>query len=160
MAKKKKKKYDKEVNIRNKRASFEYHLLEQFEAGIQLMGTEIKSIRLGQATLGDGFCLFHRNELFVKGLRISEYEMGNINNHKPLRMRKLLLKKRELKKLERAVKEKGLTIIPIRLFINARGYAKLIISLAKGKKSFDKRQSIKDKDIKRDVDRSGSKYDA
>lgn len=144
----------KTISIKNKKAYFEYFLLEDFVAGIQLTGTEIKSIREGKASFVDSYCAFQDGELFVKNLHISEYSMGTHYNHDPKRDRKLLLNTRELKKLQTKTKEKGLTIIPVLLFINEKGYAKLKISLAKGKHSYDKRESIKKKDIKRDLERS------
>jgi len=147
------KKTKQNIEIRNKRASFEYEFLDVFIAGIQLFGTEIKSIRAGQANITDSYCFLINNELFVKNLHISEYINGTYNNHLPLRERKLLLKRNELKKLEVKLKDVGLTIIPIRLFISENGYAKLEIVVAKGKKSFDKRESIKEKDIQREIDR-------
>lgn len=147
------KKTKQNIEIRNKRASFEYEFLDVFIAGIQLFGTEIKSIRAGQANITDSYCFLINNELFVKNLHISEYINGTYNNHLPLRERKLLLKQNELKKLEVKLKDVGLTIIPTRLFISENGYAKLEIVVAKGKKSFDKRESIKEKDIQREIDR-------
>jgi SsrA-binding protein len=141
------------ISIKNRKASFEYEWIEQFLAGIKLVGTEIKSIRGGKANLTDSYCQFYDGELFVKNLHIAEYEMGNINNHEAKRDRKLLLNKKELQKLERKTKESGLTIIPLRLFINEKGLAKLEIALARGKKMYDKRESIKQKDAKRDMDR-------
>jgi len=145
---------EQEINIRNKRASYDYELTDLYSAGIKLTGTEIKSIRAGKASLSDAFCYFKKGELYVKNMHITEYTKGNIYNHDPLRERKLLLKKKELAKLESKVKERGFTIIPVRLFINERGFAKLEISLAKGKKSFDKRQSIKQKDTQREMDKA------
>ena len=142
------------IIIKNKKASFEYEFLEKFIAGIVLSGTEIKSIREGKATLADTYCLFRSNELFLKGMHISEYWWGNLNNHEPLRERKLLLTKRELRKLERKVKETGLTIIVTRVFVNDRGLAKAEIALAKGKKEYDKRQTLKKRDATREIDRS------
>ncbi|MDG5799922.1 SsrA-binding protein SmpB [Marinilabiliaceae bacterium ANBcel2] len=142
------------INIKNKRAFFDYEIIEKYVAGIQLAGTEIKSIRAGKAGLVDSFCYFSRGELWVKGINIAEYFYGTYNNHKPARERKLLLQKKELKKLLRKTKETGLTIIPLRLFINERGFAKLQIGLAKGKKKYDKRESLKQKDAKRDMDRA------
>lgn len=141
------------IEIKNKRASFEYEFLETYTAGIVLSGTEIKSIRSGKASLVDSYCYFVGGELYVKNMHISEYWWGSFNRHDPKRDRKLLLTKRELRKLQRSVKEKGLTIVATRLFIAQNGYAKLNIALAKGKKEFDKRQSIKEKDMKRDMDR-------
>ena len=142
-----------QVNIKNKKAGFEYFLLEKYNAGIQLMGTEIKSIRLGQANIVDAYCVFVNNELFVKNMNISEYEYGTHYNHEPKRDRKLLLSKRELKKLNNKLKDQGLTIVPTLLFINEKGFAKLEIALAKGKKLYDKRETLKEKDTKREMDR-------
>ena len=146
------------VHIKNRRALFDYEVLERFVAGIQLYGTEIKSIRGGHASLPDSFCYFNRGELWVKGMRVSEYFYGTFSNHAPERERKLLLKKKELLKLERKTKESGLTIVPLVLFISDRGFAKLEIALAKGKKQFDKRESIKEKDAKRDMDRAQKRF--
>src|SRR5690606_29541277 len=141
------------INIRNKRAYFDFELLEKFVAGIQLAGTEIKSIRQGKASLVDGDCYFFKCELWVKGMNIAEYFYGTYNNHHPVRERKLLLQRRELYKLERKTKESGLTIIPLRVFINDRGLAKMEIALAKGKKQHDKRETLKQKDAHREMDR-------
>jgi SsrA-binding protein len=141
------------VNIKNKRARFEYFLEEKLVAGIQLTGTEIKSIRYGKASLQESYCLFIGEELFVRNMHISEYTQGTYNNHEPKRDRKLLLNKRELKKFQAKVNEKGYTIIPVLLFINDKGLAKLEIALGKGKHTYDKRASLKEKDIKRDIDR-------
>jgi SsrA-binding protein len=141
------------INIRNKRAYFDYEILENFVSGIQLSGTEIKSVRMGRAGLVDSYCYFIRGELWVKGMNISEYFYGTFNNHVPNRERKLLLNKKELYKLERKTKESGLTIVPLRMFINDRGLAKLEIGLAKGKKQHDKRETLKTKDTKRELDR-------
>lgn len=142
-----------QINIKNKKAWFEYFLLENFTAGIQLTGTEIKSLRDGKANLTDSYCLFVGEELFVKSLHISEYTFGTHYNHDPKRDRKLLLNKRELRKILTKTKEKGLTIIPTLLFINEKGLAKLDISIAKGKKLYDKRETLKTKDTKREIDR-------
>ncbi|MFA5588116.1 MAG: SsrA-binding protein SmpB [Mariniphaga sp.] len=141
------------INIKNRKASFEYELIEKFVAGMQLAGTEIKSIRNGKASINEGYCQFHNRELYAKNIHISEYELGTINNHVPKRDRKLLLNRKELLKLERKLKESGLTIIPTRLFINDRGLAKLEIALARGKKLYDKRETLKQKDSKREIDR-------
>ena len=141
------------VNIKNRKASFEYQFIEKFVAGIMLVGTEIKSIRNNQANISDAHCIFIDNELFVKNLHIAEYSNGGKNNHEPKRQRKLLLNKQEIGKMHGKVKEKGMAIIPIRLFINEKGKAKLEIALAKGKKIHDKRESIKEKDLKRDLER-------
>lgn len=141
------------VEIRNRRASFEYQLEESFTAGIVLSGTEIKSIRAGKASLADSYCYFVRGELYVKNMHIAEYWWGSFNRHDPKRDRKLLLTKRELRRLERASSERGYTIVPTRLFISESGYAKLNISLAKGKREYDKRHSIKERDMKREMER-------
>lgn len=141
------------INIKNKRATFDYELIDTFTAGIVLTGTEIKSIRLGKASLVDTYCIFERGELWVRNMNISEYFYGTYNNHSTRRDRKLLLNKKELKKIERQTKETGFTIVPTRLFINERGLAKLVIAIAKGKKMYDKRQSLKEKDDKRMMDR-------
>ncbi|ADQ18207.1 SsrA-binding protein SmpB [Leadbetterella byssophila] len=146
-------KLQKTVNIKNKKASFEYFFLDEYTAGMVLTGTEIKSIREAKVSMADAYCIFHRGELFVKNLNISKYDNGTYYNHDPLRERKLLLSRKELRKLEGKLTDKGLTIIPTRLFINDRGLAKLDIALAKGKKLYDKRESIKEKDIKRDQER-------
>ena len=135
------------VNIRNKRASHDYEFIDTYTAGIVLSGTEIKSIRAGKVSLVDSFCYFNRGELFVKGMNIAEYWWGSYNNHEPRRDRKLLLQKKELQKLLRKSQETGLTIIATRLFINDRGLAKLDIALAKGKKEYDKRETLKLKDM-------------
>ncbi len=142
------------INIKNKRARFEYELLDTFTAGIVLSGTEIKSIRLGKASITESFCEFsERGELFVINMQVDEYSHGSHYNHKPKASRKLLLNKKELKKLFKEVKTSGLTIIPLNLFLNDRGLAKINIALAKGKKLYDKRESIKDRDNKRNLDR-------
>lgn len=141
------------INIRNKRATFDYELLETYTAGLVLTGTEIKSIRLGKASLVDTFCIFEKSGLWVRNMNVSEYFYGSYNNHAVRRDRKLLLNSKELKKIQRLVKETGYTIVPTRLFINDRGLAKLNIAVAKGKKQYDKRQSLKEKDDKRMLDR-------
>jgi len=145
------------ITIRNKKASHDYEFLEKYIAGIKLAGTEIKSIRAGKATLTDSFCVFRDGELYIKGMHISEYWWGNLNNHDPLRERKLLLKSRELKKIERKVKEAGLTVIVIKVFINERGLAKAEIAVSKGKKEYDKRETLKRKDSERELDRARKK---
>lgn len=142
------------INIKNKKSSHEYEFLDKYIAGIQLTGTEIKSIKAGKASLVDSYCYFHRGELFLKGMHVSEYWWGTYNNHDPKRERKLLLNKKELIKLERKSQEKGLTIIAIRLFVNEKGLAKLEIALARGKQDFDKREDIKKRDHKREMDRA------
>ncbi|MCL1973244.1 MAG: SsrA-binding protein SmpB [Bacteroidetes bacterium] len=141
------------IEIKNKRAGFEYEFIESFTAGIVLTGTEIKSIREGKASLVDAYCYFSGNELFVKHMHVADYWWGSFNQHDPKRERKLLLNRKELRKLQRSVKEKGLTIIATRLFIAQNGFAKLNISLARGKREYDKRQTIKEKDIRRDMER-------
>ena len=144
----------KSVNILNKKAGYLYELLDSYTAGIVLTGTEIKSIRAGKASIAESFCEFNENsELFVINMTVQEYDYGNHFNHKPKAERKLLLNKKELQKLEKEVKNSGLTIIPTKLFINEKGFAKLRIALAKGKKLFDKRESIKDRENKRNLDR-------
>ena len=149
----------KNINIQNKKARFQYEILDKYTAGIVLTGTEIKSIRSSKASIAESFCEFSENgELFVVNMTIQEYAFGNYYNHKPKATRKLLLNKKELKKLNKEVQNSGLTIIPLRLFINDKGYAKLDIALAKGKKLFDKRESIKDRDNKRDLDRIKKAY--
>ena len=141
------------VNIRNRRASFDYELLETYTAGIVLTGTEIKSIRLGKASLVDTFCVFERGELWVKNMHITEYFYGTYNNHQARRDRKLLLNKTELRKIQRATLVTGFTIVPTRVFISDKGLAKLVIAVAKGKKQYDKRQSLREKEDKRSMDR-------
>lgn len=149
----------KNINIQNKKARFQYDILDKYTAGIVLTGTEIKSIRSGKASITESFCEFsEQGELFVVNMTIQEYAFGNYYNHKPKATRKLLLNKKELKKLNKEVQNTGLTIIPLNLFINDKGYAKLNIALAKGKKLFDKRETIKDRDNKRDLDRIKKDY--
>ena len=145
-----------QIQIKNKKAEFQYFLFERLTAGIQLTGTEIKSIREGKANLTDAYCAFKGDELLVNNLHISEYTLGTHYNHEPKRPRKLLLNRRELKKLQTKYKEKGLTIIPVMLFVNEKGLAKLDIALAKGKKLYDKRETLKQKDSKREIDRKES----
>lgn len=144
---------EKNIKIKNKRASWEYFLIDRIVAGIVLTGTEIKSLRNGKASLADSFCVFEGGELFVRGMHISEYTYGTYNNHMAKRDRKLLLNGKELKKLYVKVKEKSMTIIPVTLFINDKGLAKLEIALAKGKHYYDKRENLKEKDHKREIDR-------
>ena len=142
-----------DIVIRNKKASHDYEFLEKFVAGIKLLGTEIKSMRLGKASVVDAYCYFSEGELYIKGMHIAEYWWGNLNNHDPLRDRKLLLTAKELRKLDRKVKETGLTIVVTKIFINDRGLAKAEIALAKGKKEYDKRETLKRKDASREMDR-------
>ncbi len=145
---------NKRVNILNKKAKYEYQLLDQYNAGIVLTGTEIKSIRQNKASISESFCEFNDNqELFIINMFIDEYEFGNHYNHKTKSQRKLLLNKKELKKLNKDVRNSGLTIVPLKVFINEKGFAKILISLAKGKKTYDKRQVIKDRENKIQLDR-------
>ena len=141
------------INIKNRRASFDYIFTETFTAGIVLTGTEIKSIRLSKVSLVDTYCTFINNELWVKNMHVAEYFYGSYNNHVARRDRKLLLDRKELRKLQQAVKNPGFTIVPTRLFINEKGLAKLVIALARGKHEYDKRESIKERDDKREMDR-------
>lgn len=142
------------IEIKNKKASYRYFLTDHFTAGIQLLGTEIKSIRGNKASIVEGYCKLHKGELFVYNMYIAEYENGGHYNHAPRRARKLLLNRHELKKIERKLKDVGQTLIPTRLYINERGLAKLDIAIAKGKKLGDKRDSLKEKDMKREADRA------
>lgn len=143
----------KEINIKNRRATFDYAIGDTYVAGIVLTGTEIKSIRLGKASLVDSYCYMHAGELWVKNMYIAEYFYGTYNNHTERRERKLLLNRKELRKLEGDAKTPGVTIVPLRLFINDRGLAKLLIGIGRGKREFDKRQAIKDRDDKRTLAR-------
>jgi SsrA-binding protein len=142
-----------DIIIKNKKASFDYEFIETFVAGIVLTGTEIKSIRLGKASLVDSYCVVIQNELWVKNMYIAEYFYGTYNNHQARKDRKLLLNRKELNKIDHLSKNTGFTVIPTKLFINEKGLAKLVIAVAKGKKAFDKRQSLKEKDDKRELDR-------
>jgi SsrA-binding protein len=142
----------KEIHIKNRKASFEYTLLDRYVAGIQLKGTEIKSVREGKASIAEAFCFFEKGELFVKGLQITEYTNASYYNHEPLRNRKLLLHKRELKKIDNAMDD-NITIVPLTLFINKGGWAKLEIAIAKGKKLYDKRETIKKRELQRNLGR-------
>lgn len=146
------------VSIRNKKASFEYFFVETFTAGIVLTGTEIKSIRQGKASLVDSFCYINNGEIWVKGMNISPYFFGSYNNHEAKRDRKLLLTKREIHKLQEATKQVGFTIVPTLVFIDAKGRAKVDIALAKGKKEYDKRQTLKEKEDRREMDRAMKHY--
>ena len=149
-----KEKISKNIQIKNKRATFDYELLDTFTAGIVLTGTEIKSIRLGKASLVDTFCLVEKGEVWVKNMYIAEYFYGTYNNHIARRDRKLLLTRKEIRKLETASRNNVFTIVPTRLFINEKGLAKVIVAIAKGKKEYDKRDSIKERDDKREMDRA------
>ncbi|MGL4596753.1 MAG: SsrA-binding protein SmpB [Bacteroidia bacterium] len=141
------------IEIKNRQASFDYSFIEKYVAGLVLTGTEIKSLRLGKANLTDGFCVLENDEFWCRNIQINEYEKGTHYNHAPKRDRKLLLKKSEMKKLINKLKDQGLTIVPLRMFINEKGWAKLEIALAKGKKTFDKREDIKKKDLQRETAR-------
>lgn len=145
--------FENKINIRNKKASFLYEILEKFTAGIVLTGTEIKSVRMGKVSLTDAYCTFRNHEVWVKNMTIAEYEFGTFSNHQPDRERKLLLTRREIKRLEKKVNEKGLTLIVTRFFINDRGLAKVEIALARGKRAYDRREELKRKDVQRDIDR-------
>lgn len=149
---------EKNINITNRRAYFDFEILEKLTAGIMLTGTEIKSIREGKANINEGFCFIHKDELFIRNMHITEYSHGSHYNHEPLRQRKLLLTGKEIKKWGNKVKEKGLTIVPLKVLINERGYAKMEIGLAKGKKTHDKRETLKAKDSKREMDRVMKRY--
>ena len=154
-----KEKTQNKIRIKNKRVSFEYFVIDTFTAGIVLTGTEIKSIRDGKASLADSYCTFKNNELFVIGMHIAEYSHGTYNNHDPKRERKLLLTRRELNKLKTKSNEKGFTIVPTEMFINDNGLAKVTVALAKGQHFYDKRDNLKDKDNKKEIERAKYKYD-
>lgn len=155
MAKEKKR---PKIEITNRKASFEYYFVQEYDAGIMLTGSEIKSIRGGNANLSDAYCIFEKGELWVRNMYIAEYEFGTDSNHLTRRNRKLLLRKPELRKLAKGVQEKGSTIVPYKIHLSERGFAKLTIELAKGKKTFDKRETIKARDDKRDLDRLNKIY--
>jgi len=144
---------EKKIEIVNKKAKFEYHFLQSFEAGMVLTGTEVKSVRAGNVNMNDAYCLVVNNEVILKSLYIAEFEMGNINNHDTRQDRKLLLKKGEIKKIERRINEKGNTLVPYRIYMSERRFIKIEIALAQGKKAYDKRQTIKDRESKRELDR-------
>ncbi|UKJ06635.1 SsrA-binding protein SmpB [Solitalea lacus] len=141
------------INIKNKKAYFEYHIIDKYTAGVKLLGTEIKSVREGKVNINDAFCAFMDNELYIRNMHIAEYSHGSFYNHEAKRDRVLLLQKKELKKLAQKTKEKGYTIVPLYMFINERGFAKIEIALAQGKKEFDKRESIKERDAKVEMGR-------
>jgi len=143
----------KQTELNNRQAYFNFHIEDKYEAGIVLLGTEVKSIREGKVSFNDSFCMFDKGELWVRGLFINAYTHGNKNNHIEVHDRKLLLNKRELEKLEGKVKEKGFSIIPLRIFFNEQRYAKVEIGLAKGKKEFDKRETIKNRDVDKEIKR-------
>ncbi|MDR3194497.1 MAG: SsrA-binding protein SmpB [Tannerella sp.] len=152
-----KEKASNRIQIKNKRATFDYELLDTFTAGIVLTGTEIKSIRLGKASLVDTFCVVQHSEVWIKNMYIAEYFYGTYNNHSVRRDRKLLLNRKEIRKLETASKNSGFTVIPTRLFINERGLVKVVIAVAKGKREYDKRVSLRERDDKREIDRAFKK---
>ncbi len=146
------------IEIKNKRANFQYELLEIFTAGIALKGTEVKALREGSGSIVEAYCVLNNGELFIRQMNIAEYSLGTYANHNPLSVRKLLLTKRELNKIDTKIKERGLAIVPVRLFFSERGFVKLEIAIARGKKTFDKRETIKEKDNKREMDRVMKKY--
>ena len=148
----------KKIKIRNKRATFDYEILEEWTAGIVLAGTEIKSIRAGKASMTDSFCYFDKGEVWIRGVNIAEYDWGTCNNHSPRRDRKLLLTGREIAKLQRAAQDRGLTVVGLRLFLNDRGLAKVVIGLARGRKAYDKREYLKENDAKREMDKALKNY--
>ncbi len=148
----------KKINIKNKRATFDYEILEEWVAGVVLVGTEIKSIRAGKASMVDSYCYFDRGELWIRGVNIAEYAWGTCNNHTPRRDRKLLLTARELTKIERASQDRGLTIVGLRLFLNDRGLAKIVVGLARGRKSYDKREYLKQNDARREMDHALKRF--
>lgn len=147
-------KFQNKVSIKNKKAFFEYEILDKYVCGMQLYGTEVKSIRESKASIKEGYCYIDKGEVFIKGMNVTEYSHGGYVNHDPLRVRKLLLNRQEINKIAKKLKDKGITLVPLKLFINEKGLVKLEIGLAKGKKLYDKRESIKNKDVKRDMDRA------
>ncbi len=148
----------KSINIRNRRATFDFEIIEEYIAGVALVGTEIKSIRLGKAALTDSYCYFERGELWIKGMNIAEYHWGTCNNHIPKRDRKLLLNRRELQKIQRSLQDSGLTVVGLRMFLNDMGLAKVVVGVAKGRKSYDKREYLKSNDAKREMDKAMKQY--
>jgi SsrA-binding protein len=148
----------KQLNIKNKRARFEYHLLDEYSAGIQLTGTEIKSIRNGKASILEAYCVFVKGEVFIRNMHISEYENGSFYNHRPRADRKLLLNRSEIKKIERFLMVKGNTLIPLKMFLSEKGWVKVEIACAQGKKLHDKRNDMKDKDAKMELDRTLKRF--
>ncbi len=149
---------NKKINVRNKRATFDYEILEEWTAGIVLAGTEIKSIRMGKVSMTDSYCYFDRSELWIRGVNIAEYSWGTCNNHTPKRDRKLLLTRKELRKIERALQDRGLTVVGLRLFLNERGLVKVVVGLARGRKSYDKREYLKANDARREMDQVKKNY--
>lgn len=148
----------KNINVRNKRATFDYEILEEYVAGVVLVGTEIKSIRMGKVSMVDSYCYFDKGELWIRGVNIAEYAWGTCNNHTPKRDRKLLLTRREIAKLTRAMQDKGLTIVGLRLFLNERGLVKIAIGLARGRKTYDKREYLKENDARREMDKALKRF--
>lgn len=148
----------KNINVRNKRATFDYEILEEYIAGVVLVGTEIKSIRMGKVSMVDSYCYFDKGELWIRGVNIAEYAWGTCNNHTPKRDRKLLLTRREIAKLTRAMQDKGLTIVGLRLFLNERGLVKIVIGLARGRKTYDKREYLKENDARREMDKALKRF--
>lgn len=146
------------INIRNKRATFDYEILEEYVAGIVLVGTEIKSLRLGKASMVDSYCYFDRGELWLRGLNVAEYGWGTCNNHVPKRDRKLLLNRKELNKMQRSLQDKGLTIVGLRIFLNDRGLAKVAVGVARGRKAYDKREYLKANDARREMAKAMKNY--
>ena len=144
----------KNINIRNKRATFDYEIIEEYVAGVVLVGTEIKSIRLGKAALTDSYCYFEDGELGIRGVNIAEYAWGTCNNHVPRRDRKLLLNRKELDKLQRSLQDRGLTVVGLRMFLNDRGLVKIVVGLARGRKAYDKREYLKENDARREMDKA------
>ncbi len=144
----------KNINIRNKRATFDYEIIEEYVAGVVLVGTEIKSIRLGKAALTDSYCYFEDGELWIRGVNIAEYAWGTGNNHVPRRDRKLLLNRKELDKLQRSLQDRGLTVVGLRMFLNDRGLVKIVVGLARGRKAYDKREYLKENDARREMDKA------
>ena len=153
-----KKSKDISISISNRKARFEYELLEVFTAGIQLLGTEIKSLRAGNANLAEAYCYVQQSEVWITGMYIAEYQYGSYMNHEPKRLRKLLLNKKEINKISSALQNVGITIVPLKLYITEKGWAKIDIALAKGKKLHDKREDLKQKDDKRQMDRALKKF--
>ncbi len=149
---------NKKINVRNKRATFDYEILEEWTAGIVLAGTEIKSIRMGKVSMTDSYCYFERGELWIRGVNIAEYSWGTCNNHTPKRDRKLLLTRKELGKIERALQDRGLTVVGLRLFLNERGLVKVVVGLARGRKSYDKREYLKANDARREMEQVKKNY--
>ncbi len=149
---------NKKINVRNKRATFDYEILEEWTAGIVLAGTEIKSIRMGKVSMTDSYCYFDRGELWIRGINIAEYSWGTCNNHTPKRDRKLLLTRKELRKIERALQDRGLTVVGLRLFLNERGLVKVVVGLARGRKSYDKREYLKANDARREMEQVKKNY--